>query len=239
MATSGTYSFTMTRDDIIDAALRLTGSFEAGDVIPPDDIANCAQALNILAKELAINGLPLWCVEDVVVPLVPGQADYDLSAISNTTLPLRLLDAYIRHLSPTGGLPGNDVSLMIVSRYDWDTLGSKFQPGVPNQIWYNPQLGMGMVTLYNVPTQNNNSEVHVVIQRQIQDFNLATDNPDFPQEAFRLLKWCLADEIALEYRAEADVRKEINSRAVGYRDKFFDSQQEQASVYFTPSERMR
>jgi hypothetical protein len=77
-----------------------------------------------------------------------------------------------------------------------------------------------------------------VIQRQFQDFNLSTDKADFPQEAFRLLKWCLADEIALEYQTPAPVRLEINQRATGYRDKFMDYQQEQASVYFTPSERL-
>lgn len=232
MATSGTYSFTMTRDDIIGAALRLCGAFGQGDTIPPPDIANCAQALNILAKELALNGLPLWCVQDIPFPTVAGQAAYDLSAISGITLPLRILDAYIRDSA------GNDTSLQITSRYDYDTLGQKAQQSVANQLWYNPQLGQGLVTLYDVPADNTYT-IHVVIQRQIMDFNLATDNPDFPQEAFRLLKWCLADEIALDYQTPTDIRKEVNARAIGYREKFFDSQQEQTSIYFTPSERMR
>lgn len=232
MATSGTYSFTMTRDDIIGAALRLTGAFGDEDVIPPTTITDCAQALNILAKELATDGLPLWCVQDIQIPCVAGQAVYNLSQASNTTLPLRILDAYITDST------GNDTTLLIVSRYDWDTLGQKFSPGVPNQVWYNPQLGAGLLTFYNEPAQAG-STVHVIIQRQIQDFNLSTDNPDFPQEAFRLLKWCLADEISLEYQATADVRKEINAKAIGYKNKFFASQQEQASIYFTPSERVR
>lgn len=232
MATSGTYSFTMTRDDIIGAALRLTGAFGDQDVIPATDISNCAMALNILAKELAINGLPLWCVQDIQVPMVAGQKSYNLSAASGTTLPLRILDAYIRDST------GNDTTLQITSRYDYDTLGQKGSQGVPNQVYYDPQLGAGSLVFYNVPADNSRT-VHVVIQRQVQDFNLATDNPDFPQEAFRLLKWCLADEIALEYQATADVRKEINARATIYKEKFFDSQQEQASIYFTPSERMR
>ena len=232
MATSGTTSFTMNRDQIIAAALRLCGAFGAGDAIPPDDINNCAQALNILAKELAINGLPLWCVQDIPVPTVAGQATYDLSGITGTTLPLRILDAYIRDSV------GNDTSLQITSRYDYDTLGQKSQQSVANQVWYDPQLSGGILTLYDVPSDNTYT-VHVVIQRQVEDFNLATDNPDFPQEAFRLLKWCLADEIALDYQTPSDIRREINGKATGYRDKFFDSQQEQASIYFTPSERMR
>lgn len=232
MARSNTYSFTMTRDDIIDAALRLTGRFGSGDTIPPEDISNCAQALNILAKELAIDGLPLWCVQDIGFPTVIGQAQYNLSTITGQTLPLRILDAYRRDST------GNDVTLQIVSRYDYDTLGHKAQQSTPNQCWYDPQIGAGTLTLYDVPA-NNTDTIHVVLQRQVMDFNLATDNPDFPQEAYRLLKWCLADEIALEYQTPIQDRKEINDKAKGYRDKFFDFEQEQASIYFTPSERMR
>lgn len=230
MASSGTYSFTMTRDDIIGAALRLTGAFGDQDVIPATDIANCAQALNILAKELANDGLPLWCVVDFSMALVAGQATYNLSSLTSQPRPLRLLDMYLRSAT------GNDVAIKIVSRYDYNTLGSKASPGVPNQAFYDPALGASTITLYDVP-QDDTRTLHVVYQRQIQDFNLAADNPDFPQEAFRLLKWCLADEIALEYQASNDVRSEINQRAAMYKNKFFDAEQEQTSVYFTPSER--
>jgi hypothetical protein len=220
----------MSRDDIIGAALRLTGAFGDQDVIPATDITNCAQALNILAKEMANDGLPLWCVVDFPVAMVAGQAVYNLSTLTGQPRPLRLLDLYLRSAT------GNDVTMKIVSRYDYDTLGSKSSTGVPNQAYYDPQLGAATITLYDVPIDATHT-MHVVYQRQIQDFNLSSDNPDFPQEAFRLLKWCLADEIALEYQASAGVRNEIGMRANMYREKFFASEQEQTSIFFTPSER--
>lgn len=235
MATSGTYNFTMNRDQIILAALRLTGRFSTFDTVPAEDITNCAQALNILAKELATKGLPLWCVVTFPVPMVIGQAAYDLSALTDQTLPIRILDLYLR--DETAGA-SNDVSVTITSRYDYDTLGQKSSPGVPNQAYYDPQLGAGSIVLYNVPADNTHT-LYVVYQRQIQDFNLATDNPDFPQEAYRLLKWCLADEIALDYQTPPDIRQEIGMRAKMYRDDFMDFEQEQASIFFTPSERTR
>jgi hypothetical protein len=126
--------------------------------------------------------------------------------------------------------------MAIVSRYDYDTLGAKSSQGVPNQAFYDPQLGAASITLYDVPVDSTYT-MHVVYQRQIQDFNLSTDNPDFPQEAFRLLKWCLADEIALEYQAPMDVRQELGVRAKKYRESFFATEQEQVSTFFTPSER--
>lgn len=232
MSTSGTYSFMMTRDDIIQAALRLTTRFGSGDVIPAQDITNCAQALNILAKELATEGLPLWAVQQYAVPMVIGQSSYNLSQITGMTLPIRVLDVFIRDAT------GNDATLDITSRYDYDTLGSKTSQGVPNQCYYDPQLGAGTIILYDVPADNTHT-LQVVLQRQIMDFNLATDNPDFPQEAFRLLKWCLADEIALEYSTPPQVRQEIAMRAEKYRKNFFAFEQEQASVTFTPAQRGR
>lgn len=233
-AYSGTYSFFMTAQDIVQAALRLTGAFDEYQTIPSQDLSNCLQALELMVKEMALDGLPLWAVQDVSFPTVAGQATYNLSTITNSTLPLRILDQYIVDST------GNSTTLVMTSRYDWDTLGQKFQPGIPNQIWYDPQLGAGTITLYDVPSDNQHT-IHVITQLQMQDVGSLSNNVAFPQEAFRMLKWCLADEISLEYRTPADERKEINSKAIGYRTKFFNAEfgQEQTSVYFTPSERQR
>ena len=230
MATSGTYSFSMTRDDIIAAALRLTTRFGADDAIPPGDITNCAQALNILCKELVTEGLPLWCVKEYSIPMIAGQATYNLSTATGMSLPVRVLDAFLRSST------GNDVSLTLTSRYDYNTLGQKTAQGAPNQYYYDPQLGAGTITLYNVP-QDATSVLHVVIQRQIQDINLSTENPDFPQEAYRLLKWCLADEIALEYGTPEKVMAVIAAKSAMYKEKFFDFEQEYGSITFSPTTR--
>lgn len=229
---SGTYSFFMTAQDTVQAALRLTGAFDEYDTIPTQDYTNCLQALEIIVKEMAMEGLPLWAVKDIAFPTVIGQATYNLSTITGSQLPLRILDQYIVDQT------GNSVTLVMTSRYDWDTLGQKFQPGVPNQVWYDPQLGAGTLTLYDVPNDATHT-VHVVTQLQMQDVGTLTNNIAFPQEAYRMLKWCLADEISLEYRTPANERLEINQKATGYRDKFFDAEfgQEQTSIYFTPDMR--
>jgi hypothetical protein len=233
MPSSGTYTFSMSRDDVINAALRLTGRFGSGDTIPPLEIANCAQALNIICKEMVTEGLPLWCVQDLAVPMIANQPTYNLSTLFGMNLPQRILDGYLRNAA------GNDVQFAPKSRYDYDNLGLKSQVGIPNQCFYDPQIGAGTLTMYPVPITTSTHTYHVIIQRQIQDFNLATDNPDFPQEAFRLLKWCLADEVALEYQTPEPVRREINQKAAGLKSRFFDYQQEFVSVNFTPSERAR
>jgi len=238
MATSGTYTFSMNRDQIVASALRKTGAFGAGDTIPQDDINNVSEAFNVMVKEMAMDGMPLWCLEDLIIPTVVGQSQYNLSTIAGMPLPPRILNVFIRSLDTNGNGTGNDVQMMITSRFDYYLLGRKDSQGVPNQCYYDPQLTGGILTVYDVPADNQH-ELHVTIQRQIQDINLSTDNPDFPQEAYRMLIWCLLDEISLEYRMPKEERLEVNQKAVGYRDKFMDGPlgQEQASVFFTPSER--
>jgi hypothetical protein len=187
----------------------------------------------MMVKEMALNGMPLWCIQDIAFPTVQGQATYNLSTITGSALPLRILDQYIVDST------GNSVTLVMTSRYDWDTLGQKFQPGVPNQIWYNPQLGAGIITLYDVPSDSTHT-IHVITQLQMQDVGALTNNIAFPQEAYRMLVWCLTDEISLDYRMPADERAEVFAKSQAFRKNFFSAEfgQEQASIFFTPSERM-
>lgn len=228
MATSGTYTFTMTRDEIIGAALRLTTRFSADDTIPAGDITNCAQALDLLCKEMIIEGLPLWCVKQYEVPMVANTATYNLSTVTGMTLPQKVLDAFIRTPS------GNDTQLTPISRYDYNMIGSKSSEGTPNQYYYDPQLGAGVLTVYNVPINADNT-IYVTVQRQIQDAGISTNNPDFPQEAFRMLKWCLADEIALDYGTPEKVMMKIERKASQLRNEFFAYEQENAPVVFSPN----
>lgn len=231
MATSGTYTFTVTRDQIISASLRALGVFGAGDTIPATDITNCSEALNLLVKNMVIDGLPLAQVQELLVTLIPGQATYTLGPTTAPTQPrpLRILDAFLRQAN------GTDTVLEVVSRYDYDTLGLKTTSGTPNQLFYNPQLTDGVITLFNVP--DTALILHLIVQRQYQDFSASGNTPDFPQEAFLMLKWALADEISSEYGASPQIIQMCAMRAAQYRMAFFDFQQEYASVFFTPSDR--
>lgn len=229
---SGTYSFFMTAQQIVTAALVKTGAFDAYETIPTLDLNNTLQSLEIMVKEMALDGLPLWCVQDISFPTVVGQRSYNLSTITGSTLPLRILDQYIVDSQ------GNSVTLVMTSRYDWDTLGQKNAPGVPNQVWYDPQLGAGTLTLFNVPSDNTHT-IHVVTQLQMQDVGALSNNLAFPQEAYRMLVWNLTDEISIDYRMTERERAEVAAKAKFFREKFFNAEfgQEQSSVYLTPSQR--
>ena len=230
MATSGTYSFGMTANDLVSAALRQTGRFGAIDTIPAGDVTNCLQALNIIVKAMVKNQKPLWCVVRVAVPLTAGAATYNLATLSGVTRPLRVLYAFIRDAA------NNDTTVSLIARDDYNQLGQKASPGVTNQVYYDAQLSGASLTVYNVPADATRT-LYVDIQRPVQDFNLLTDNPDFPQDAYHMLKWTLADEVALEYLTPADIRADISRKAVQAFEAFFADEREDVSTTFTPSER--
>ena len=236
MATSGTTVFSVSRDSIINAALRGLHVYGPTDSIPPADITYCAEALNIMVKAWAIKGMLVWTVGQVAVPMVANQATYLIGPTATgigsvvTNLPMRVFSAFMRDST------GNDVDIKVESRFDYNLLGQKASTGRPNQMFYDKSFPNGTVTLYNVPIDNTYT-LFLTTQRQIQDFNLSTDNPDFPQEFYQALKWGLMDEIALEYEATAMTMKIVAMKAAKYVDDLVSYEQEDASVQFTPSSR--
>ena len=239
MATSGTTSFTVTRDDIIGAALRVCHVYGPADAIPSADITYCAQALNIMVKNWASKGMMIWCVPpDISLPTVAGVSTYQIGPTATgsgalvTDRPMRIIQAYIRDQN------GNDTTLYKEARYDYNILGNKSSAGVPNQFYYDPLLGNGTITLYNVP-QDNLSTIYLTIQRQVQDFNLSTDNPDFTQEWYHSLKWGLAAEIAPEYEVPLQKIQYLENKAKASFDDVLNWSQEDAAITFSPDNRWR
>jgi hypothetical protein len=230
MTTSGNLLFAMSRDDIINAALRAMEVIGAGETASSEDLTNCAQALNIICKAYANKGLPLWCIQDIAVPFIQGQASYVVGpdAVPATPRPVRVLQAYLRRSD------GTDVPLTIISREEYNNLSSKSMQAQTTQLYYDAQLGNGVVTVYGVPPDSTGT-LHLLAQRQVQDFNLGTDNPDFPQEAYQMLKWKLIDEIALEYGVKVTTIQIAAAKAQGCEMEFGNANQEQTSHYFIPS----
>jgi hypothetical protein len=50
LATSGTNTFTVDRDEVISAALRVLGVIGVGETPIAEDYTNCSEALNIMIK---------------------------------------------------------------------------------------------------------------------------------------------------------------------------------------------
>jgi len=197
MSTTGTNTFTVTRDDIIKAALRILQVIGVGETPITEDYTNCTQALNIMIKSWSANDKPIWVVQDLSIPMVSGIASYQLGPTATGTgaivmsRPLKVISGFIRDSN------GNDTVLQLISKQEYDQLGSKTSAGVPNQFYYDRQEPNGILYVYNVPNDGTHT-IHLKIQRQFYDMTSSTDNFDFPEEFFQALKWGLAAELYLE-----------------------------------------
>jgi len=230
MSTSNSYSFTVTRDDIINAALRSLSVLDQASTANATDLTNCGQALNILMKEWADDGAPLWAIQWVQVPLVAGTSSYTIGPTGTVTLgyrPTRILSAYIRN-----NTNNTDTTLKVISRTEYEMLGDKTSQSIVNQIYYDAQLPNGVVYCYNVPADNNYT-IWLSVQRPVQDITTGSQNFEVPQEWFLSLKWSLAEEVALEYGADQQTLQYVTQKAAHFKQKAFDWQQEETSVYFS------
>jgi hypothetical protein len=225
MATSGVYTYSINRDTLIKAVFRGLGVFNDDAPPPPTDVANAVQALNLMIKQWMSEGTPLWCVTNLSVPLVANQIVYPLTAVFK---PLKVLDGRLSYLN------GLDVPLTQISRSEYNMLGNKANPGVPNSFYYDPQTTQGNLYLY-LAAQDNLNTVNLTVQRPLADMVNSIDDFDFPIENLNAVKFGLMNELILEYDVPIQKAAAIAARADKLRESMFDFSQEEASTSFSPS----
>ena len=237
MSVSSTTAFTLTRDEIIQYALRKIGVLEAGVTPDATTVANSSTALNMLIKSWIAKGIKLWTVTELTLPLTVSQNSYVIGPAGPdlvTHKPMRLIQGWLRNVSVT---PQNDIPLQLLSKFDYNTLGSKQSTGVPNSIFVDVQRDSATTYLY--PSPNNSAvslyQVHMVVQRPLLDVSTATDNADFPSEWLSAIGWNLAAELATDFGVDAERLQYIESKAAKALMEMEDWDIEHTSVYFAPN----
>ena len=239
-------NYTINRDQIISLALRKLGTLEVGSTPDAETIANANMSLNLLVKQLNTDGLKLWKVSELIVPLTVSKTSYILGGASSdlmydslaptvaiTDRPLKVIQGFYRNVTSN---PVIDTPVMIVSKQEYNTLGSKFSTGTANTIFYDSKKTNGILYVYLTPDaySQSNLELHIIAQMTLNDMTLATDIPDFPNEWMNCLVWNLADQLALEYGVPMNARQEIALRAQTYKTQLDDWNVEVSSTFFQP-----
>lgn len=85
MTYSGDKSWSMTRDMIIESALRKIGEYDSGEAVPLEEKASAALSLNAIIKELTALGAALFLRNRAVVFTKEGYRNYALSRRLNAT----------------------------------------------------------------------------------------------------------------------------------------------------------
>ena len=197
MTTSGTYAFNPALGELTIYAFNLCGL--RGASLLQEHMQSARMASNLLLSRWANQGVNLWKVDLVTVPLVTGQATYDVDAKT-----VVILDAYV-----TNDQTGENIDriIMPISRTEYASYPNKEQQGFPTVFWFDRLLSP-TVTLWPVPNVDNGpSTLSYYRVTQIQDANLqnglTVDIPYLWMEAFayglatRLAQIWAPDKVAL------------------------------------------
>jgi len=225
MPTSGTTDFSVTRDDIIKRALRILGVVAQGETPTTDQVTEASYALNTLVKAWQADGMPLWAIKEQTIPLVAGQAVYTLQSPK----PLKVLQAW-NHVTASSV----DIPMRILTQDEYNRLGNKTTPGCPIQIYYDPRRNTGELHTFPVATsvEASGNTIHIVYQSTYEDFDTATDNPDFPQEWYDALAYGLATRLAPEYGLDIAARKTLWQEMSVIKQEALNFGLEEGSLYF-------
>lgn len=197
MTTSGTYAFNPALGELTIYAFNLCGL--RGASLLQEHMQSARMASNMLLSRWANQGVNLWKVDLVTVPLVTGQSTYSVDAKT-----VVILDAYV-----TNDQTGENIDriIMPISRTEYASYPNKEQQGFPTVFWFDRLLSP-TVTLWPVPNVDNGpSTLSYYRVTQIQDANLqnglTVDIPYLWMEAFayalatRLAQIWAPDKVAL------------------------------------------
>ena len=158
MATTGTYAFAPSLGELVLYAYGQIGIRPTA--LLQEHMQTARVAANLLLAGWANQGVNLWAVELVSVPLVQGVFEY---AVPATTVVI--LDAYIATVA--NGVE-TDRIVLPVSRTEYASYPSKTMRGAPTVFWFDRLLSP-TVTLWPVPDGTGEQYFKYYRLRQLQD----------------------------------------------------------------------
>jgi hypothetical protein len=178
MATSGTSSFNLDLTEIVEEAFERVGS----EMRTGYDLRTARRSMNLMFADWANRGLNMFTYEQGSIPLVAGQATYDLP-----TDTVDLLEHVIRTGAGSAATQA-DLTITRISVSTYATIPNKLQQARPIQVWIE-RLNTPRITVWPVP---DNTQPYVFVYwrlRRIQDAGNGVNTMDMP---FRFLPCMVA-----------------------------------------------
>ena len=223
MATSGTTTFDLNIDDIIEEAYERCGMRTNSG----HDIKSARRSLNLLFSEWGNRGIHLWKVELNEVALVSGQAEYTVDGQVND-----VLEAYISSTATASDNSNTqDVSLTKIDRSAYAALPNKLSTGQPSQYYVDRQT-TPKIYVYQAPDLNTYTTLKFYTINRIEDAGAYTNQADV---AYRFLP-CMCSGLAY-YLAQKRAPDRIQLLKQLYEDELIRALNEdgsRTSVYISP-----
>ena len=188
-------------DDFINTRIT-TAALSGASVLVVADTTGMA-ALDNIGIELD-DGTRQWTtivsVDSPTGLTITATLDDDV-AVNNTVFtfttfierPLRILQARRNTINEEA-----EIDVIDVSRSDYFGQVNKTSTGTPVMFHYSPQLGNGQIFIWQ-PTSDVNETIRFTFERNLEDFDVSNDDPDFPIEWSRAIITNLAVELGFKY----------------------------------------
>ena len=221
MASSGTSTFNLNIDEVIDEAYERCGLTTNSGY----DLKRARRNLNILLSEWSNRWLNLWKVENKEQALTAGTISYATPSNCND-----VLEAYVS----TGA--GNsatitDVSLTKIDRSAYAALPNKGSTGQPSQYYVDRQINP-QIYLYQAPDAVTYTYLKYYYIARIEDAGAYTNTPDAP---YRFLPCMVAGlSYYLSFFKAADRTQMLKLAYEDEMKRALDEDGSRTSLYITP-----
>jgi hypothetical protein len=234
----GSYTMSSTGDHITDSwsSTQLsTAAVSTDTTIEVDSITGISDGdyIGIILDDntahwTTVNGAPSGTTV-TLTDAITGAAAIDNNVYFYTTksgAAEAIIDAVHRIASSNSDRPMN-----IIARADYyNNYGNKTSNGSPTEIYVDDQLDSTVLRIYPEPDTSLN-RIEFTYQRTLEDFDAATDTPDFPQAWYEALCWNLAKRLMVKYGTPREMRMEIRQAAMETLSDAMSFDSENASLY--------
>ena len=166
MATSGTRTFTLYVNEIIEEAYSRIG----GETITGKASSSARRSLNLLFKEWSNRSIQLWSVSESTQTLTSGTANYTLNSYT--------IDVEEAVISVTNADDTRtDYEMERISRDDYLRIPDKSNSGRQRQYFVDKQL---TPIIYLYPTPDDADTFRYKERKALEDITAATESVDIP-----------------------------------------------------------
>ena len=188
---SGTFTYSPSLGELVLYAYSLCGIRRTA--LTQEHMADAKTAVNLLLADWLNQGVNLWQVELVTIPLVQGTGTYTMDPSVFV-----ILDGYV---TVGTGVAATDRIILPIGRSEWASYPNKQQQGFPTVFWMD-RLLTPTVTLWPVPDGQEVSASFYCLQ-QAQDANYDSgQQPDVPYAWLKALAYGIAEGLCPIYAPE-------------------------------------
>jgi hypothetical protein len=223
MTTSGTSAFNLDLTEIVEEAFERVGS----ELRTGYDLRTARRSLNLMFADWANRGINMWTFEQGSIPLVAGQATYNLPADT-----VDLLEHVIRTGAGSSSTQA-DLTITRISVSTYATIPNKLQQARPIQVWIE-RLNTPRITVWPIP---DNSQPYTFVywrMKRIQDAGNGVNTMDMPFRFVPCMVAGLAYYLALKVPGGAERLPVLKQQYDEAWQLASDEDREKAAVRFVP-----